>query len=200
MTPTLSLSTVYTLPPSVPTNVTAVPYSTQGMTITWTASQDPMGISSYQIYRGTTPNGLALVMTVKGTTTSYKDNTLAAGTTYYYGVTATQAQYVSTMSGIASGTTLAAPSAPTSLKGTANSTKQITVTWTPGPSGLPISFFRVYRGTTPSNMAQMGSRTTPTYTDNSLTPGTTYYYAVQEGDSGGNVSPMSATIAVTTLH
>ena len=200
MTPTLSLSTVYTLPPSAPTNVTAVPYSTQGMTITWTASQDPMGISSYQIYRGTTPNGLALVMTVKGTTTSYKDNTLAAGTTYYYGVTATQAQYVSTMSGIASGTTLAAPSAPTSLQGTANSTKQITVTWTPGPSGLPISFFRVYRGTTPSNMAQMGSRTTPTYTDNSLTPGTTYYYAVQEGDSGGNVSPMSATIAVTTLH
>ena len=95
MTPTLSLSTVYTLPPSAPTNVTAGPYSTQGMTITWTASQDPMGISSYQIYRGTSPTGLAQVMTVKGTMTSYKDNTLAAGTTYYYGVTATQAQYVS---------------------------------------------------------------------------------------------------------
>ena len=199
MTPTLSLSTVYTLPPSAPTNVTAGPFSTQGMTITWTAAQDPMGISTYQIYRGTSSTGLAQVGTVRGTMTTYVDTGLTAGTTYYYGVIATQAQYVSDMSSIASGTTLAAPSAPTSLQGTANSTKQIVLSWTPGPSGLAISFYQIFRGSTPSSLVQVGTRTTPSYTDTALTPGTTYYYAVQETDVNGNVSPMSATVAVTTL-
>src|SRR5262249_44777771 len=114
-TPTLALSSVYTLPPSTPTNVTAVPFSTKGITVTWTASQDPLGISSYQVFRGTSPVGLVKVGTVQGTVTTYKDNSLTGGTTYYYAVVATQGQYSSTMSAIAAATTLAMPSAPTSV-------------------------------------------------------------------------------------
>ena len=56
---TLILSTVYTIPPSTPANLVATPYSTAGITLSWSASQDPQGISSYKIFRGTSPSSLA---------------------------------------------------------------------------------------------------------------------------------------------
>jgi len=102
---TLSLSTVYTLPPTAPTSVMASPYSTTGITVSWSASQDPMGVNSYKIFRGASPSGLVQVATVQGTTVSYTDRNLTASTTYYYGVEATQASYVSAMSSVISGTT-----------------------------------------------------------------------------------------------
>jgi fibronectin type 3 domain-containing protein len=196
---TVAVSTVYTLPPTTPTNVAGTPYSTQGINLAWSASQDPKGVSSYEIFRGTSPSNLVQVGTMNGTATSYKDYSLTASTNYYYGVKATGASYVSTMSAIASAATLALPSAPTSVKATANSTSQVGVSWTAGPSGMPISSYRIYRGTTPSSLVQVATRAATADTDVSLTPGTMYYYAVQETDTGGNVSPMSAAVSVTTL-
>ncbi len=127
---TLVLSTVYTLPPSAPASVTAAAYSPQGITVSWSAAQDPNGISSYQIFRGTSPSGLAQVANTSGTATSYRDTSLTASTTYYYGVGATQASYVSPMSAIASATTLALPSAPLSLVATPTSSNQFGLTST----------------------------------------------------------------------
>jgi fibronectin type 3 domain-containing protein len=196
---TVAVSTEYTLPPTTPTNVVGTPYSTQGINLAWSASQDPKGVSSYEIFRGTSPSNLVQVGTMNGTATSYKDYSLTASTNYYYGVKATGASYVSTMSAIASAATLALPSAPTSVKATANSTSQVGVSWTAGPSGMPISSYRIYRGTTPSSLVQVATRAATADTDVSLTPGTMYYYAVQETDTGGNVSPMSAAVSVTTL-
>ena len=143
---TVAVSTVYTIPPTAPTNVVATPYSAVGITLTWTASQDPKGLSSYQIFRGTSPSSLLQVGTVDGTTTSYKDNSLTASTTYYYGVEATEASYVSTMSAIASATTLALPSAPTNLVATPVSGQQIGLTWTASTGGLPISSYHILPG------------------------------------------------------
>jgi titin len=196
---TLPVSTVYTIPPTAPANVVATAYATQGIALSWSASQDPQGVSSYQILRGTSPSSLVLVSTVHGTTLSYKDYTLTASTTYYYGVEATQASYVSPMSATASAITLALPSAPANATAAANSTTQVVVSWTAGPSGMPISSYSVYRGSTPSSLVQVATRAATTYTDVSLTPGTMYYYAVQETDTGGDLSPKSATVSATTL-
>src|ERR1700722_17899093 len=97
---TLVLSTVYTLPPTAPGSIAATASSTQGITLSWSASQDPKGVSSYEIFRGASPSSLVQVAMVSGTTSSYKDHSLAASTTYYYDVEATQSSYVSPISAI----------------------------------------------------------------------------------------------------
>jgi fibronectin type 3 domain-containing protein len=196
---TLTLSTVYTVPPTAPTNVVGTPYSAVGITLTWSASQDPQGISSYKVFRGTSPSSLVQVGTMNGTTTSYKDHSLTASTTYYYGVEATESTYTSAMSAIAAATTLALPSAPTNLVATPASGKQINLTWTASTGGLPIASYHVFRGTSPSALAQIAVTATNSYTDKSVSASTTYYYEVQADDTGGNVSPMSAVVSATTL-
>jgi len=196
---TVSVSTVYTIPPTAPTNVVGTPYSAVGITLTWTASQDPKGLSSYQIFRGTSPANLLQIGVVNSTTTSYKDNTLTASTTYYYSVDATEASYVSTMSAIASATTLALPSAPTNLVATPVSGQQIGLTWTASTGGLPISSYHIFRGASPSGLSQIGVTAGTSYNDRTVTPSTTYYYEVQANDTGGNTSPMSAAASATAL-
>jgi len=196
---TVAVSTVYTIPPTAPTNVVGTPYSAVGITLTWTASQDPQGLSSYQIFRGTSPSSLVQVGVVNGATTSYNDHSLTASTTYYYSVTATEAAYVSTMSAIASATTLALPSMPTNLVATPVSGQQVNLTWTASTGGLPISTYHIFLGTSPSALSQIGVTATTSYSGRSLSPSTTYYYEVQANDTGGNTSPMSAAASATTL-
>jgi hypothetical protein len=69
--------------PTVPTLVSAIAKSATEVDLTWTASSDPLGISSYQILR----NGLPLD-SVSGTTLSYADMTLSGGATASYSVRA----------------------------------------------------------------------------------------------------------------
>jgi fibronectin type 3 domain-containing protein len=104
------------------------------------------------------------------------------------------------MSAIVSGTTLALPSPPASVTGTAISSVQIKVTWTAAQSGMPLAYYRVSRGSSPSNLTQLIalSPTTTSFTNYPVTSGTTYYYGIQSADTGGNVSPMSAVVKVTT--
>jgi chitodextrinase len=64
---------------------------------------------------------------------------------------------------------------------------------------MPIAAYYIFRGTSPSNLTQVATRTATVFTDYPLTPGTTYYYAVEEAAKGGNVSPMSAVVPATTL-
>jgi hypothetical protein len=196
---TLALSTEYTLPPTTPTNVVATANSPVGITLSWSASQDPQGLSSYEVFRGTSPSNLVMVSSVHGTTLSYTDYTLTASTTYYYGVEATQGSFVSAMSAIASATTLALPSAPLNLAATAASATKINLTWTASTGGLPIFSYHIFRGASPSVLSQIAIAATTSYTDRSASASTTYYYEVQANDTGGNTSPMSTEAWATTL-
>lgn len=68
-------------PPSVPTDVTAMPQSAFAILITWTASTDNVGVTGYTVYRDGTAVGTAA-------DTSYTDTGLNPSTTYAYTVTA----------------------------------------------------------------------------------------------------------------
>jgi fibronectin type 3 domain-containing protein len=182
----------------VPANVVATPNSTQAITLSWSASQDPKGVSSYMIFRGTSSSNLVLVATVHGTSLSYKNSGLTASTTYYYGVEASQASYISAMSSIVAATTIGLPNAPTSVVATANSSSKVTVTWTETvlSGGLPIGSYQIYRGTSPGNLVQVGVRTTASYIDTTVSPLATYYYAVTATDTSNDVSAKSASAVV----
>jgi fibronectin type 3 domain-containing protein len=104
------------------------------------------------------------------------------------------------MSAVVSATTLALPSPPASVTGTAISKVEINVTWTAAKSGMPLAAYRVNRGSSPSNLTQFSALgpTTTSFTNYPVTPGTTYYYGIKSVDRGGNISPMSAVVKVTT--
>jgi chitodextrinase len=72
-----------TTAPSTPASVTATATSSTRVDVSWAASSDDTGVTGYGIYR----DG-SLAGTVDGSTTTYADTSLAAGTTYSYTVDA----------------------------------------------------------------------------------------------------------------
>jgi fibronectin type 3 domain-containing protein len=188
--------------PAAPVNVAAVANSTTQVTVTWSETIPPGGlpISTYNIFRGTSPTGLTSLAT--RTASPFVDNTASPNTTYYYGVEATDTGHdVSPMSAIAQVTTDGGPAAPVNVAATANSTTQVTVTWseTIPPGGLPISTYNIFRGTSPTALTALATRTASPFVDNTASPNTTYYYGVKATDTGHDVSPMSATADAITF-
>ena len=194
---------VTTLPmPAAPGSVAAKAVSATKVTVSWTETIPPGGLSiqDYNVYRGSSPTALT---TKLGATTglSYTDSTATKGTTYYYGVEATDTgQDVSLMSAPAAVTTPPMPAAPVSVVATPNSSTQVTVTWSENipAGGLPISSYTINWGTSATSMTNSAKRTTPSFVQNGLTPGATYYFAITASDSGGDASPQSATAHTTT--
>jgi fibronectin type 3 domain-containing protein len=186
--------------PAAPTNLVATPASTSKIGLTWSAAvSGGLPIQDYLVYRGTTSSNLSQFAIALQTT--YTDSTVAAGTTYYYAIAATDtAADVSPMSAIVTAIVPFAPSAPTGLLATPVSNTTISLTWSaPTSGGLPIQNYRVFRGTTSSNLSQMATVAQPAYTDASGSPATTYYYGVEAADTGGDLSAMSATASAITL-
>lgn len=90
-----------------------------------------------------------------------------------------------------------APSVPTALSATAQSSTQINLTWTAASDGgTGVAGYQVWRGAT-----QVGSSTTTRFADTGLAPGTTYTYSVTAFDGAVpvNVSSPSDTATATTL-
>ena len=194
---------VTTLPmPAAPVNVVATPNSTTKVTVTWSENIPPGGlpISGYTIFRGTSPTALTQVAT--RTASPFVDTTVSGSTTYYYAVEASDTGHDSSpMSAITQVTTDGGPAAPANVAATANSTTQVTVTWSESvpPGGLPISTYNIFRGTSPTGLTSLASRTASPFIDNTASPNTTYYYGIEATDTSHDVSPMSATAHVTTF-
>ena len=198
----MSATAAVTVPsaPSAPANLVATPDSTGKVSLTWSPSAGGgLPIQNYHVYRGTTSANLSQVTIVQQT--SYNDTSVAAASTYYYAVQATDTGGdVSPMSATVSATTPALPSPPTNLVATANSKTQVGLTWTAAQSGMPLARYIVFRGSSPSTLTQLKtvSAAITSVNDSGLSPGTTYYYGIQSKDTGGNISPMSAVVSVST--
>jgi fibronectin type 3 domain-containing protein len=186
--------------PTAPASPAAVVISTKRINLSWSPATDDVGVARYLVFQGASATALSQIAKVLNPNTSFVSYSLTPATRYYYGVEAVDTSgNVSPMSTIVSGTTLTLPTAPTNLAGAPASTKQIDLTWSPGPRGMPIKYYQVLRGTSRSSLSQVGATAQASYTDYGLSPSTKYYYAVQEVDTAGNVSPMSGKVAVTTM-
>jgi subtilase family serine protease len=169
--------------PGAPVNLQATG-SNQSASLQWAAPLDNggSGITSYDIYRGTSSNGEVLVHSgVTGT--SYTDSGLTNGTTYYYEVTAVNGVGEGGRSNEAVATPApGVPGAPTGLQATGNN-NSVSLSWT-GPldnGGSLVSGYDVYRGTSPggeSSTPIATGVTTTSYVDGTAVNGTTYYYKV----------------------
>jgi fibronectin type 3 domain-containing protein len=179
-------------PPSAPAALQATPTSASKVGLTWSAAASSLPIVSYHLYRGSSVSTLAQSATTAKT--SYTDASVSAGTTYYYGVEAQDSNgNYSAMSAAAPAAVPTPPSAPTSLVPTPSSATRVILTWSAAASGgLPVTYYQVFRGNSPSTLSKVATVTQATYTDTSVNSGTTYYYGAEAQDSGGDVSPMSA--------
>ena len=178
-------------PPTAPTGLAATPGNGQ-VSLSWTASA---GASSYNVMRGDASGGPYSTVASGVTATSFTNTGLINGATYYYVVTAVNSLGESGNSNEASATPQGGspPAAPTGLTATPGNA-QVTLSWT-GSAGA--TRYWVKRSTTSGGPYEaVAGPIGTTFTNYSLTNGTTYYYVVTaenaEGESG-NSNEASAT-------
>jgi|GEM_PF-1603591 len=185
--------------PSGPTNLTVTPGNTTA-TLSWTGSTSGSP-TYYSIYRGTASDGEATtpVGTVSGTTTTFTDTGLHNGTLYYYNVAANNSAGVSPDTNEvtvtpATGGTGTAPAAPTGLSATGGN-GSVSLTWNASTGATSYS---VYRGTAAGaeGGTAIGTSSSNSFTDSTVTNGTKYYYTVTASNTAG-VSPSSNETSAT---
>ena len=193
-------------PPTAPgaPNLTSATAGNASVALSWTAPASDGGssITGYEIWRGTT-SGAASLLTTVGLVTSYTDASVSNGTTYYYQVAAVNAVDTGPGSNERSATPTpppppTAPGAPNLTSATAGNAS-VALSWTAPASdgGSSITGYEIWRGTTSgaaSLLTTVGLVTS--YTDASVSNGTTYYYqvaAVNAVDTGPGSNERSAT-------
>lgn len=86
-----------------------------------------------------------------------------------------------------------APTIPTGLSATAQSSSAINISWNASTDNVGVTGYRIYRGG-----AQVGTSAANSYSDTGLSASTAYTYTVSAYDSAGNVSAQSASAGATT--
>jgi fibronectin type 3 domain-containing protein len=207
LSPTLNLTT-YITSGSAATNLVATAKSAQEIDLSWSPPTNQQGLSSYLILSGTSLANLQQIAIRPNGTLTYKAMSLAAGTTYYFGIVAVEQGINAPMSNGAYATTLPLPPPPSSVAVSSAPLSltpiKVVLTWQENilPGGLPISRYEIFQSTTPGVFPTThGSALTPTYTATSLTPNTTYYFEVVAVDNGApsDYSAPSDQLTVTTL-
>jgi hypothetical protein len=181
--------------PVAPLNLTAAG-GHQQISLAWTGST---GANSYDVKRAAT-NGGPYTTVASPAGTSYTDTTGTNGTTYYYVVTAVNATGESGNSNQAAATATAAPTAPAApLNLTATGgNQQISLAWTASAGANSYNVKRSASNGGPYTTVASPAGTS--YTDTTVTNGTTYYYvvtAVNATGESGNSNQASATPSAT---
>jgi mono/diheme cytochrome c family protein len=189
--------------PTAATALAGTAVSASRIDLTWVDNAgDETGFRLERAANSAFTSGLA-TFTVGANTVSYSDTTLSAGTTYFYRVFATNAAGDSTASNTGSATTLAAavtvPAAPSSLAATASSASRIDLTWVDNAGNE--TGFRIQRSTNGTFSANLVSAAAAagavSYSDTTLSAGTTYFYRVFATNAAGD-SAASSTASATT--
>ncbi|MDQ3259012.1 MAG: fibronectin type III domain-containing protein, partial [Acidobacteriota bacterium] len=178
-------------PPAAPTGLTATAGNAQ-VSLTWTASA---GATSYNVKRATTAGGPYASIVTGVTTTGYTNTGLVNGTTYYYVVSAVNANGESANSSEASATT--APAVPTGLTAAAGNA-QVRLSWN---ASAGATGYKIFRATSPGSYSSplVSSITTTSYTDSTAVNGTTYYYVVRAANAAGD-SASSNEVSATPIN
>jgi hypothetical protein len=184
--------------PGTPGTPTASNVTASSLSLSWTASSGT--VTNYQVERATGATSTTFSQVGTPTSNSFNDSGLAANTTYRYRVRATNSAGNSAYSSITNVTTSATqtvpgtPGTPTTSNVTSSS---VTLSWT--ASTGTVTNYQIERatGATSTTFTQVGTSTTPTFTNTGLTANTTYRYRVRATNSAGN-SAYSPIVNVTT--
>jgi len=178
--------------PPVPSGLTATAGNAQ-VHLAWNPSA---GATSYNVYRSTSPGTEGTIAYSSPSTNSYTDTGVTNGTTYYYKVSAANANGQSVQSSEVSAKPNVPPAAPSNLTATASSGTNVNLAWTNNATGATGN--EVYRSTDNVTFTKIATTapTASTYADATVVKLTTYYYKVDA--TNGSPSPFSNTASVTT--
>jgi fibronectin type 3 domain-containing protein len=158
------------------------------VTLDWAEpeSEGISGITNYRIYRGTV-TGHTNVIAEVGNVLTWTDTGLVNDETYYYNVTAVNAQGEGASTPEVNATPSDRPSAPVNPNATPGD-EQITINWQAPLSdgGSPIINYTLYRGSAPGTAilhAQLGN--VLMYIDTGLESGQAYYYQISASNANG---------------
>jgi hypothetical protein len=155
------------------------------------------------VYRSTSSAGTYTAISTDLTAATYTDpaSGLTNGTTYYYKVSASNAnhQCTSAQSGATSVMSCSPAAVPTALKATVGTTGQVVLSWTESSVVAATQYTILRSSTSGGSYATAGTSTTTSFTNTGLTDGTTYYYEVSAQNGTGNAcsSATSTEIAAT---
>jgi hypothetical protein len=136
--------TVDTTPPTAPASLTATATSPTSVNLSWSASTDANGVTSYDIVRNGTTIG-----SVPGTSTSYLDASASPATSYSYTVDARDgAGNVSPASAPATVTTPSGSTSPTLVQAAGSTTATVTLPRASTQGDLLVLSASVYTGAT----------------------------------------------------
>ena len=189
-------------PPAAPNGLAASQVSHDSLTLTWDDPQDA-NITGYRVMRGPDAGSLSTLANTQSDSTSFADSTVEPETTYHYGVLALSQDGDGEQSTI-SVTTPAEPqpdppAAPTGLTASNVQHDSLTLNWD-DPEDDSITGYRVLRGPDADNLSTIEEDTEGTsteYEDETVSPETTYFYAVLALSQDGN-SVQSGAISATT--
>lgn len=184
-------SNVDTEAPTVPTNVMVSNETTFSLDVSWTASTDNVGVTSYDVYvDGNLETSVA--------STSTTISSLNSNTTYAIRVAARDlADNVSAQSTAVNGTTLQdtqAPTAPTNVMIGSETESSFIVSWTASTDNTGVVSYEVFLDGNSAGTTNSGT----TFTPSGLTASTTYSVTVKAKDAAGNESAASTPVNGTT--
>lgn len=161
-------------PPPQPTGV-ALNATPGQMSLSWNSVP---GATSYRVYRGTTSGSLSQIASGL-TATSYVDNTITNGQTYFYTVEAFNT-YISPQSAEVSARAISTFSL-SALTATP-AANQLTVSW---GNATGAATYDVLYGTNPASLTSVATGVSSPYTITGLTGGTTYHVQVRANNTVG---------------
>ena len=200
-----------TTKPTAPTNVTATAASANQANVSWAAATDNIGVTGYNIYRGSNGASPVLYATTTTNAATFTDTAVTASTPYTYQVYALDAAgNIGPASNTASVTTPATadvtpPTPAPVLQVEPVSSNEIDLGWTGSTdAGTGVSGYKVYRkGPGESTFALIATTTGAgaglnSYPDTTLNPSSTYQYYVTAYDGANNESAHSNTVIDST--
>jgi len=178
--------------PTAPTNLSASNITTFSVDLTWDASTDNIGVTSYDVYVNN-------VLQIATSETSITIANLASNTTYSFAVLAKDiTNNSSTLSNVLNVTTLEdieAPTVPTNLVISNETESSFIVSWSASTDNTNVALYEVY-----VDNVLNGNTADVTYTVTSLTANNTYKIEVLAIDDVGNKSALSSPINGSTTN
>jgi predicted phage tail protein len=174
---------------------TSMAAGSHSVVLNWTQSiTTSPAIVGNKIYRGTASGNETLLYTSSTPIVTYTDGPFSAGATYYYRITAVNANGESGYSNEVSAAVPTPPAAPSVLSLTLLSVPgnhSVVLTWVQSSTTIPaITGNNVYRGTSSGNEVLVYSSNSPiaTFTDGPYSDSATYFYRVTAVNSNGESS------------